>query len=178
MTPLVAVFQTNPQITKPVTYGSSNTRYQASVIIHGICIRMRAIGAQGTTLLYGDLYNSIRCRLHISGSTFADAPDSLGGGVDLWYDTGDVVRMLYDHLFDLPSTAYNSASGYNVPNVRSDGVYIPLGMRFDFFSLGASAAGNWDSRKNDIVLTYVSDSSATPHPVLQSSIRLYYDIVQ
>lgn len=177
LTPIVAQFTANPQITKPITFGAGNIRYQASIMLHGLVCKFRLVGAQGTTLLGGDLYNSARLRLHISGSTYADNPDSLGGGLDQWYDTGDVYRLLYDHTFNLPSTAFDSATGYNCPNVKGDQFYIPINLRFDFFSTNA-AGSVWDTRKYDIILSWVSDSSVTPHPSLNTCVRMYYDLIQ
>lgn len=174
---LAVQFAATLQITKPITWGGGNVRYQAAVQLHGVVVRIRTIGAQGTSLLYGDLYNSLRLILYISGSTLIDNPDSLGGGVDTNFNPLDVSRLLMDHLFDLPSTAFDSASGYNCPNVKSQYVYIPINQRFDFFSTNSSGSV-WDTRKNNLVLAYVSDSSATPHPQFDCHIRMYYDMIQ
>jgi hypothetical protein len=174
---LAVQFASTLQITKPVTWGGGNVRYQAAVQLHGIVVRARAIGAQGTSLLYGDLFNSLRLILYISGSTLIDTPDALGGGVDTHFNPLDVSRLLMDHQFDLPSTAFDSASGYNVPNVKSQYIYIPINQRFDFFSTGSSGS-NWDTRKNNLVLGYVSDSTATPHPQFDCYVRMYYDLIQ
>jgi hypothetical protein len=170
-------FTATPQITKPITFGPGTVRYQAAVQLHGIVVKLRAIGAQGTSLLYGDLYNSIRVTLYISGSTLADTPDSVGGGTDLIINPTDVTRLLLDHTFDLPSTAFDSSNGYNVPNVKSHYVYIPINTRFDFFSTN-STPNSWDTRKGNLIFTYISDSSATPHPQINAAIRMYYDFIQ
>lgn len=170
-------FNATPQITKPITFGAGTIRYQAAVQLHGVVVKIRTIGAQATTLLYGDLYNSIRTMLYISGSTLSDTPDSVGAGVDTMFNQTDVTKLLLDHTFDLPSTAYIQSNSYNVPNVKSQYVYIPINQRFDFFTTGTSTT-NWDTRKNNLVFTHVSDSSATPHPQLNVSIRMYYDLIQ
>ncbi len=177
LTPIVSQFTNNPQITKPITYGNGNVRYQASIMLHGAVCKFRIVGAQGTGFLAGDFFNSVRLRLHISGSTYADNPDALGGGLDQWYDTGDVVRLLHDQTYNLPSTAFDSANGYNCPNVKTDQFYIPINIRLDFFSTNATAT-LWDTRKYDMILSWVSDSTVTPHPSLNTSIRLYYDLIQ
>lgn len=176
LAPLVSVMAGNLQITKPITWGGGNVRYTAGVIVHGVLLKIRTIGAQGTTLLAGDLYNSVRTIVYQSGSTYADTPDGLGGGVDQWYNPSDVVKLHYDHTFHLPTQAYD-ASANNSPQVLGDQLFIPVNTRFDFFSLNSSGA-TWDTKKGDLLVIFVSDSGITPHPTVNISCRLYYDFVQ
>lgn len=177
LAPLISVMAGNLQITKPITWGGGNVRYTAGVHVHGVLVKVRTIGAQSNTLLAGDLYNSVRIIIYQSGSTYADAPDGLGGGVDQWYNPSDAVKLHYDHTFNLPTQAYDTASAYNVPQVLGDQLYIPMNTRFDFFSLNSSGS-TWDTKKGDLLVIFVSDSGVTPHPSVNISCRLYYDFVQ
>lgn len=175
--PLTQVMTSNLQITKPITWGGGNVRYTAGVQVHGVLLKIRTIGAVGSALIAGDLHNTVRIILYQSGSTYADTPDGLGGGVDQWYNPSDAVKLYYDHTFQLPGQAYDNNQQLIVPQVLGDQLYIPMNTRYDFFSL-TSGGSTWDTKKCDLLVTQVSDSSVTPHPTVNISCRLYYDFVQ
>jgi hypothetical protein len=177
LSPLVAIFAANLQITKPIAWGGGNVRYLADVHVYGVLFKIRTTGAQASVLLAGDLFNSLRCILYASGSTYADTPDGLGGGTDQWYNPSDVARLHYDHTFPLPTQAFDSLTATNVPQVLVAQHYFPMNTKFNFFSLSSSGA-TWDTRKGDLLVRYVSDSSITPHPTIDVSCRLYYDMIQ
>lgn len=177
LAPLVAIFAANLQITKPIAWGGGNVRYLADVHVYGVLFKIRTTGAQASVLLAGDLYNSVRSILYSSGSTYADTPDGLGGGTDQWYNPSDIAKLYYDHTFPLPTQAFDGLTATNVPQVLVAQHYFPVNTKFNFFSLSSSGA-TWDTRKGDLLVRHVSDSAVTPHPTIDVSCRLYYDMIQ
>lgn len=174
---LVTTFTANPQITKPVTWGAGNVRYQAATYIHGLLIKYKVEGAQSNVLLAGDLFNSVRVTFNSYGSSYADTPTQIGGGVDNWFDTSDLRKMLHDETHCLPSQAYDSSTNYNVPQVVARQAYLPVNQRFDWFSTN-SPPTVWDTKAGDIFLAFVSDSGLSPHPSISWAVRVYYDLIQ
>ncbi len=175
--PIHDTFVDNPQITKPIAFGAGTIRYQAAVVIHGLCLRYRLVGAQSNVLASGDLFNSSRQIVWETGATYQDTTIAIGTGLDNWYDNSDIVKIHHDHTVCLPMQAYNSASGYNAPDVRVVERYIPINRRYDWFSTN-NPPTVWDTKRGDILFNFISDSGVSPHPTLWCSIRIYYDMIQ
>jgi len=174
---LADTFTANPQITKPITWGAGNIRYQAGVIVHGVLLKYKVVGAQSNTLLAGDLYNSVRVIVNKFGSSYADTPNPIGGGLDNWFDTGDVKTILHDETHALPSQAFDSVNTYNVPQVIQRQCYLPVNQRYDWFSTN-NPPTLWDTKYGDIFLHFISDSGVSPHPSITWCARVYYDLIQ
>jgi len=175
--PITDQLTANPQIAKPVSFGAGTIRYQAAIMIHGLCMRYRVVGAQANILASGDLFNSSRQIIWESGASYQDTTLAIGTGLDNWYDNSDIVRIHHDHVANLPSQAYNTSSGFNVPNVVVVEKYLPINRRYDWFSTN-NPPTVWDTKKGDILLNFISDSGVVPHPTIWVSIRIYYDFIQ
>lgn len=175
--PIHDTFVNNPQITKPIAFGAGTIRYQAAVVIHGLCVRYRVVGAQSNILASGDLHNTTRQILWESGASYQDTTIAIGTGLDNWYDNSDIVRIHHDQALSLPTQAYDSTSGYNAPNVKIVERYLPINRRYDWFSTN-NPPTVWDTKKGDLLFNFISDSSVTPHPTIWASIRIYYDMIQ
>ncbi len=140
-------------------------------------LRNRVVGAQSNSLLSGDLYNSVRFILYLSGFKYSDSPAATLTSVDAFPNLAYVSKVFYDKQYSLPSQAFDSANGYNVPQVISDLRHIPLNVDLDLYTENNSGTSGWDTRFGDLCFEVVSDSSATPHPNISSYFRIYYEIL-
>jgi len=180
LTPLIGptgIFATNLQITKPVIYGGGTVRYTAAVKLHGMVARIKMVGSQSSTIAAGDLYNVVRTSLYWTGESYQSASLTYANNVDNNGVQLDVLQIMHDHTFDLPTRAYDVLSNYNVPDVQTLYFYVPLSKQLDCFTTTGTGTV-WDTKRFDLLLDMVSDSVVTPNPQASVSFRVYYDLIQ
>lgn len=150
------------------------------VHILGIHINGYVRGSQGNALVAADLFNNIRMRIIWSSNTYTESPTSITTAPTTLFspfDDREVKKVYMDKLFYLPSISFDS-SNYNVPTQRSFKKYIKINRVINCFSTtDADTTTTWDTQTGDLVLQAYSDSSVTPNPNLDYSVRLYYKYI-
>lgn len=171
-------FANYPQTAHPTAYGNGVRRLTAKVKLHYMEMQIRVEGSQSNVLAAGDLFNTIRVGIAKVGNSYLDTTlQSFLNGTDIPLNLLDVKKLYYDRLFELPMQAFNTATGYNAPQVLSHKFEIPLNFDLDVFSTTSSGSlTTWDTKQNDIILRHCSDSSATPHPQITFYARLFYTL--
>jgi hypothetical protein len=169
-------FATYPQVFKPYMAGTTTGVRDFVGIIHfkHLELRMNIVGAQTNAILPADTFNRVRVLLFWTKTPYRGTVTSNAITIDTLVDRRDIDVVLYDKVHNLSSTAFDSASGYNVPATRSFELSIPLSDRQEVFSNGGGVT--WDSRSGSYRLALVSDSTAAPHPTYSMQSRLYYTI--
>jgi len=131
-------------------------------------------GAQSTTLLAGDLFNSIRfCIVKVgtkASASVAPVLPSLTNFPELEF----VDKLYIDNIVPLPTQAFDTANGYNVPQVIRKQFRLILGEQLDWYTETGSGLSNWDTKKNAFAIQFISNSSVSPHPTIDLQWRLYY----
>lgn len=138
------------------------------------------VGAQSTALVAGDLYGTVRYAIVLDGlpyyGTGAVLPSpylsSTMGGTDI----SDVEKVYVDRKVGLPSQAFDSANGYNVPMVVNQAFRIPVKRDFTFYSTNAGFT-QYKTKNRNIHLDFVSDSGVTPHPTFSMLARVFFSFV-
>lgn len=165
-----------PQITSPVAVnGSINWRQR--VHVHALEFYNSWAGAQGTALLAGDLYNFCRALVWETRDNFAVGTTEALVGVHNALQTSDCKRVLYDKVWPLTSQAFNSGD-FNAPGVGAERCIIPVNQTYDWFTLVSAGTSGWDTKSGNIYVSVQSDSSATPHPLVNFSVRVYFRLLK
>lgn len=146
----------------------------AKIRLERVDCRALLTGAQSTTLLAGDLFNSIRYICYKTGNSTLDTQPTPLNNLTEFLDLRDVLKVYTDKLVPLPTQAFDSANGYNVPQVRQDTFSINLGSTLEWYSSDPTGATGWDTRMYNFLITFVSDSSVSPHPTIEFRQRMYY----
>lgn len=169
-------FSAYPQVFKPYMAATSTGVRDFVGILHNKFLegRFNLVGSQTNAILPADTFNRVRVLLYWTKSPFSSSVTTNALTIDTLIDRRDVDVVLYDKVHSLSSTAFDSASGYNVPATRSIELKIPLNLRQEIFSTGGGAT--WDSRAGSFKLAFVSDSAVAPHPTFSGQFRLYYTI--
>ncbi len=174
---IATLLATVPQITSPIAVNGS-VQWRQRVQIHALEFYNAWTGSQGTALLAGDLYNFGRILLWETRDNYsvANTTEPLNG-VHLPLNLVDSRRIFYDKVVTLPSHAFN-AGDYNVPGLSSERCIIVVNQTYDWFTVVSGAATGWDTKSGNIFVSYVSDSTANPHPVLNFSVRIYFRLLK
>jgi len=167
--------QAYPQHATPVGYGVGNLRLCSRLRLHYMDLHIRVIGSQSSTLVAGDLFNTIRCVVYKSGESFQGTVQRVLNDLDTGLDNRDMEVEYCDKMIALPSQAFDTLTNYNVPDVKSFKFQIPLNFDLIAWSTTASGVGSaWDTKMFDIVLEHVSDSSVTPNPQISYLARTFF----
>jgi hypothetical protein len=177
MNSILAAFPQHATPTSSNLNGTLTPGLRSKIRIHHIDVDITIVGAQSTTLLAGDLYNTVRFAYVLDGRFYdgsgATAPSayltSITGGTNIT----DVIRVLRDEKISLSSTAYDSTNGYNVPRVVNKAFRLPVNRSFVFYSTNAGYS-LWSTENCNILLDIVSDSSVTPHPSFSHNSRIFF----
>lgn len=137
-------------------------------------IRVLSTGAQSNALLAGDLYNSIRYVMYLTGNSVLDVQPSPMSNLTEFLSLQDIERVYTDKLVPLPSQAFDTSNNYNVPQVTQRTFTIPMNLTLDWFTSDATGATGWDTRKYNVLMQTLSDSTVSPHPSIEFRVRLYY----
>lgn len=169
-------FATYPQVFKPYMAGTAaGVRDFVGVLnFKYLEARINLVGAQTNAILPADTFNRVRVLLYWTKTPYRGSMTMNALTIDTLVDRRDIDCVLYDKVHSLSSTAFDSASGYNVPATRSLEIKVPLKDRQEIFSNGGGTT--WDSRSGSYRLALVSDSAALPHPTFSGQTRLYYTI--
>lgn len=169
-------FAAYPQVFKPYMAGTSTGVRDFVGILNFKYLeaRINLVGAQTNAILPADTFNRVRVLLYWTKTPYRESTTMNAITIDTLVDRRDIDVVLYDKVHALSSTAFDSASGYNVPATRSLELKVPLQDRQEVFSSGGGAT--WDSRSGSYRLALVSDSAAAPHPTFSGQTRLYYTI--
>lgn len=173
---IATLLATVPQITSPIAVNGS-VQWRQRVQVHALELYNAWTGSQGTALVAGDLYNYGRILAWETRDNYSVGTTEALSGVHLPLNLVDARRVFYDKVVALPSHAFN-AGDYNVPGLSSERCIIPVNQTFDWFTTVAGAASGWDTKSGNIYISYVSDSTATPHPVLNFSVRIYFRLLK
>jgi hypothetical protein len=169
------LLQSYPQHCTPQSKGDGAFRLAARLRLHYIEMQLRYVGAQSNTLLSGDLFNSVRVTIFKTGDSYQSIPITTLQGLNNGLDMRDVEKVYYDKIVDLPSTAFDSTNGYNVPCVKNHKFEIPLNFDLYCFSTNSVGTGGiFETKRNDIMIEITSDSSVIPHPQISYASRLYF----
>lgn len=170
-----------PQNATPTQFnnnGSITYNLRVAVTIEHIELAWRWVGSQGTVLAAGDLYNTARFAVYEEGTPYDST--AFGGipyltGVVGGTNITDVENVFMDQLVPLSSTAFDSSSGYNVPRAVVGMHKIPVNRVYNFYSTSDTGAA-WKSDRNNLLLDFVSDSAASPHPYFSATARIFFKI--
>ncbi len=157
-----------------ISLTANDRQYNSLIRLHHMKLRNRVVGAQANSLLSGDLYNTVRFVLYDTSVRYLSSNSSIISDVDGFPDTADVNKVLYDVQYSLPSQAFDSATGYNVPQVLSDEKTFQLNRKLVCWTNANAGTSGWNTREGDILFDVVSDSSAAPHPTISIYFRIYY----
>jgi len=165
-----------PSLWRPSLVGWSPgvKKINAKIRLDRMDVRILATGAQSTTLLAGDLYNSIRLCVYKTGNSPLDTQPTPLSNITEFLNLTDVTKVYVDRVIALPSQAFDSVNSYNVPQVVQQTFSVPLGFELDWFTNTANGSDGWDTRKDGLDCSFVSDSTVSPHPNLEFRVRLYY----
>lgn len=136
-------------------------------------VRLSATGSQSNTIVAGDLFNTIRFALFLSGPQYTTTNALYLTGLNSGTNLVDVEKLYIDDTFSLPSQAYDVASSYNVPQTITRTKFVNFHLPLDIYSTTTSGTGSWESRKWDIVFNVVSDSVVAPAPTIAIQIRTF-----
>lgn len=142
-------------------------------VIRVLC-RFNLVGSQTNAVLPADLFNRVRLVLVKTRGSYRESINFNSFTIDSPLDVRDC-EIMYDEVINLSSTAFDSASGYNVPATHTTNLNLFLNKTYDLFSTAAGAT--WDTRAGSMRLYCVSESSVAPHPILSGHMRLVYKIV-
>jgi hypothetical protein len=169
-----------PSIATPnFSTGGFTASVTARVHILYADVHIKAVGSQSNTIVAGDLYNTLRIGIFQCGENYSTVQQTpYSSNQDFWYDTKDLERVLYDEFIPLPSQAFDTLSNYNVPQVVCKKFRVPINLRLDCISTAASGTGAWNTKKSDLFLSIVSDSTVAPNPNVITSVRFYFKVVK
>jgi hypothetical protein len=149
--------------------------WQTRVRLSRMVVKWRAVGSTGGFVTPGDLYNTMRCVIYKTDEEYAtvniEPLVSVDGGLDL----EDTRTVFYDKTILLPTQAFDSSTGTNIPMLASGCLEIPLNLALDCFTSVNAGTSGWNTKLGDLVFSVVSDSSVTPHPSFVCTIRVYYE---
>jgi len=169
---------TYPQRATPVSYGNDVTRLCSRIRLHYMEVSMRFLGSQSNTLASGDLFNTMKVIIYRSGESFQDSNTVALTNVDTPANLLDVDRVYYQSVIPLSSTAFDSSTNYNVPRNITRNLDIPLNFDLLCWSTTSSGSGaQWDTKKFNIVVEAISDSSVSPNPQFAISARTYFSFL-
>jgi len=177
LTSIQSVLQNFPQHATPIYQQNTAYRLRQRIRIEYLELNAIVTGGQATSILPADLYNTVRMVIYISGQAFQEASQTYLSSVINHPNTLDIDTVLHDHTYCLPSQAFDSTGGYNVPQVLHKFSHIPVNRVFPFYSSTTTGTGAWDTEKFDLILEHVSDSSATPHPDVTYQVRIFFSFV-
>lgn len=173
---IATLLQTIPQITSPVAVNGS-VQWRQRVQIHAVELYHAWAGAQGTALVAGDLYNFGRLVLWETRDNYTVGTTEALVGVHNPLNLVDAKRVYYDRVLGLTSQAFNSAD-YNAPGLSHERCIIPVNQTYDWFTTVAAGTSGWDTKSGNMFVSYQSDSSVTPHPLLNFSVRVYFRLLK
>jgi hypothetical protein len=139
-----------------------------------LIVRMNFVGSQANVLASGDLFSRVRMVIIWSKTPYQDAFTMNSLSIDSMVDRRDSDVVLYDEIINLPTTAYDSANGYNCPGLRTVNLDLDLSRlpSCEFFSSASNTV--FDTRQGSFYALFVSDSSVAPNPTVSGSTRLYF----
>jgi len=175
-TDIITLLATIPQITDPIIE-NGNVEWRARIFISHIEMRILAVGSQSNTLVAGDLFNNVRFIVAQNRDSFSIASTPALTGVTAPLELCDTRIVYLDHMYNLMTRAFNGA-GYNVPAVQNSLFNVKINECFDFFTLVTVGSTGWDTKVGNIEVATVSDSSVTPNPSLNFTIRTYFKILK
>jgi len=170
------LLQQFPAHSTPVFQNGAYLLYR-KIRLDYVIMTVKLVGSQSNALAVGDLYNTIRYALFLTGPSYQNTNNyylttyvhNTEGNLT------DVIRVYVDELIGMPSQAYYASSGYNVPDVAVRRYMIPLNTILDCYSTNASGAGvQWETKEHDLVFNYMSDSAIAPNPTISVSWRVYF----
>lgn len=146
----------------------------AKIRVESIDLRAVFTGAQSTTLLAGDLFNSIRHVLYLTGNSPLDVQPTPLTNLTEFLDVRDVVKVYTDQVIPLPTQAFDTVNQYNVPQVVQRTYRLKVNRQFTWWTSDPSGASGWDTREGNINCSFISDSTVSPHPTVEYRLRVYY----
>jgi hypothetical protein len=157
-------------------WNGTHYRLRGRVTVKRIEMRVFWTGAQSNILAAGDYYNIGRLAFYKVGAAYSDATELyLGQGLTPGTDIDDVSKVYLDKTYTLSSTAFNFSSGYNVPATKTDFLSMDCSIPFQIYSTTTTGTGAaWNTVKDCLKIEAVSDSSLTPHPTLDISVRFFF----
>lgn len=166
---------TYPQVMKPCMAGQTGVLdFVGRIRVIRVMCRFNTVGSQANAILPADLFNRIRIVLIRTRGSFRESINFNTFTIDSPLDVRDC-EVMYDEVINLSSTAFDSASGYNVPATHTTNLNLFLNREYELFSTASGV--QWDTKAGSIRLYCVSESSVAPHPILSGYMRLVYKIV-
>jgi len=159
-------------------WNGTNYRLRGRITVKRVELRMYFVGAQSTILAAGDLYNFVRVAFYKVGAAYSDSTEQyLGNGLVAGTDIDDVSIVYHDRTYNLSSTAFDSANGFNVPATRLETLAMDCSIPFQIYSTTATGAGaNWNTVKDTFKMDVISDSTVSPHPSVSIQMRFYFTL--
>jgi hypothetical protein len=176
MTATTGQFATYPQVFKPTMAGTTSglLDFIGRVRYRKLWARINLVGSQATTIAAGDLYNRVRLVLFWTQTNYTNSVTVNPITIDTLFDLRDTDILIFDQTYPLPSQAFDSATGYNVPQCICIQKSFELDIVHEVFSNAGGAI--WDTRRGTFYMYLVSDSTVTPYPTFSGMTRLEYDI--
>lgn len=173
---LANLLSTIPQITSPIAVNGS-VQWRQRITISAIDMSFAVVGAQGTALSAGDLYNFTRLVVWETRDSYSLSPNTPLVGVHVPLNNFDCKKVHYDEVQQLPTQAFNSGD-YNAPGMYHRRVMLPINQTYDWFTRTVDGSGGWDTKTGNILCSFVSDSALTPHPTIWFSFRVYFRMLK
>lgn len=172
------LLQQFPQHATPVFMsGGIGFRLRQNLHISHIELDIQVIGSQGTVLLPGDFYNTVRTAVYRTGDTFVDPTLPYLTGI-LTTQITDVQHVYLDRVDVLMTQAFDSTDN-NVPGVRHHSWNIPINKTLSFYSTNATGIGaTWETREQDFLIEFISDSAVIPHPSVSYCARVWFEFTK
>jgi hypothetical protein len=176
LTTNVGILPKFPSLWNPATSGN-DPMLTCDILITRIDIRAVFVGAQSNALLAGDLYNSIRLLVWLSGRPFGEATANPLTDIIKFIKPQEALKVYLDYVAPLPTMAFDSQNGYNAPQVIHKAWSINTNIHLPCYTETDTGTSGWTTKQKNLAISAVSDSSVAPHPVLNFSARMYYTVL-
>lgn len=168
------LMQQFPQHAKPFNRGGTFGLRQFLRIVRFEVV-YQVIGSQSNAILSSDIYNTVRVAMSRSGISYQIVNQALLTSVIGPVNTNEISHIYFDNIHSLMTNAWNASSGYNSPGVMNKRININNPFVLECRSGNTSGVGvAWETNGNDFVIDLVSDSSLSPHPLVNMNIRVYF----
>jgi len=180
-TAIQTVLAAYPQHATPTSFnvgGATANRLRTRIIIQHLDVDYKWVGSEGSLIANGDLYNIGRMAWYREGQKF----NGFGGYTPGTYLTGvtngttidDCKQVYVDRQISLSTQAFDTASNFNVPQVKVGQFRINVNRTFTFYSEVAAGNTTWQTAEGNLCVDAISDSTVAPNPIFQHNTRIWF----